>query len=187
MMASEKSNFLTLIAVISNMEEIILVDENDNEIGYMEKIEAHKNGAKLHRAFSIFIFNKDGKMLLQKRAKTKHLFANLWTNACCSHPIKGEALEKAAHRKLKQEFGFDCPLNEKFSFIYRADGEHGLSEYEYDHVFIGFYDGKPNPNPQEIDEWKYVRVDELKKDVKNRPENYTPWFKICLERVVQEL
>ncbi|HLD85599.1 MAG TPA: isopentenyl-diphosphate Delta-isomerase [archaeon] len=166
-------------------EMIILVDENDKQIGIMEKIEAHSNGAHLHRAFSIFVFDSAGKMLLQKRAKTKYHCPGIWTNACCSHPNDGETLEKAVHRKLKQEFGFDCPLHKAFNFTYKAPFDNGMTEWEFDHVFIGTYDGKINANPDEIDEWKYVDIDELKKDVKKNPEKYTPWFKISLDRVLE--
>jgi isopentenyl-diphosphate delta-isomerase len=167
------------------MEEIILVDENDNEIGSMEKIEAHKHGGKLHRAFSIFVFNDEGKMLLQLRAKKKYHFGGLWTNTCCSHPRKGETLEDAVHRRLKEEFGFDTDLKEIFSFTYRAEFDNGLTEHEFDHVFIGNFNGEPKPNPEEIDNFKWIEIDELEKDVQNHPENYTPWFKIALDRVIK--
>ncbi|MBI5332111.1 MAG: isopentenyl-diphosphate Delta-isomerase [Candidatus Aenigmarchaeota archaeon] len=168
-------------------EIIILVDENDREIGSEEKIAAHENGGKLHRAFSIFIFNKEGKMLIQRRAKSKYHCPGLWTNTCCSHPNKGEALEKAVHRKLKQEFGFDTDLKETFSFIYKADFDNGLTEHEFDHVFIGRYDGKPLPNPDEIDDCKWVDPNWLRKDIKEHPENYTPWFRIILDRVIEHM
>lgn len=169
------------------MEMIILVDENDREIGHMEKIEAHKNGGFLHRAFSIFLFDSKGRMLLQQRAKTKHTFGGLWTNACCSHPNKGESIGQAAHRKLKQEFGFDCNFKEMFSFIYKADSGNGLTEHEFDHVLVGIYEGEIKPNPEEIDQWKYVDVNWLKEDVEKHPEKYTPWFKIALDRVLQHV
>ena len=143
------------------VQSVILVTEQDEITGTMEKMEAHKKGV-LHRAFSIFIFNSKGEMLLQQRSAAKYHNGELWTNACCSHPGEGETLEHAAHRKLKQEFGFDCHLNEKFSFIYKAEGENGLSEHEFDHVLIGMYDGKIHTNPQEIEEWKYVNIEELK-------------------------
>lgn len=170
-------------------ETIILVDKNDKEIGYMEKIDAHKNSGTLHRAFSIFIFNSRGEMLLQKRSIKKHHFGGLWTNACCSHPLKGEMLEQAAHRKLKQEMGFDCSIKEIFSFIYQADCPNGsgLSEHEFDHVFVGIYDGEVNPNQEEIDEYKYVDVSELKTDIKIDPDKYTAWFKIALDRVLEHV
>jgi len=168
------------------MEYVILVDENDNEIGSMEKIEAHKK-AKLHRAFSIFIFNSKGQMLLQQRAKGKYHCGGLWSNACCSHPRPGEKTEDAAHRRLKEEMGFDCPLKEITSFIYKAEFDNGLTEYEFDHVFIGFYDGEINANSEEVDDWKYVEIDELVKDVKNNPEKYTPWFRKILPKVINHI
>ncbi len=155
---------------------IILVDKNDKQIGAEEKIKVHREG-KLHRAFSIFIFSSDGKMLLQERAKTKYHSGGLWTNACCSHPRTGEKLEESVHRRLKEEMGFDCDLKKIGEFIYNVKvGE--LTEYEYDHVFIGKYDSAVIPNPEEADAFKWIDIDELKKDMKRHPELYTEWFKI---------
>jgi isopentenyl-diphosphate delta-isomerase len=166
------------------MEEIILVDKNDKPVGFEEKIKAHENGGKLHRAFSIFIFNSKGDMLLQLRSVKKHHFGGLLTNACCSHPRKGEELKDAVHRKLKQEFGFDADLAEKFSFVYKAtDEKSGLTEHEFDHVFVGKFDGKPNPNPEEIDDFNWISMANLKKDVAANPEKYTPWFSIALKKL----
>lgn len=167
-------------------EMIILVDEKDKEIGTIEKIEAHENGGKLHRAFSIVIFNKKGEMLLQLRSVKKHHFGGLWTNACCSHPRAGEKLEDAVHRKLKQEFGFDTKLKEKFTFTYHADdSKSGLSEYEFDHFFFGDFNGEPKPNPEEIDEYRWISLDDLKKDVKKNPGKYTPWFAMSLNKILE--
>jgi len=171
---------------MSGMEEIILVDETDKEIGFEEKIKAHSNGGKLHRAFSIFILNSGGKLLLQLRSVKKHHFGGLWTNTCCSHPRKGEKLEVAIHRKLLQEFGFDTELRESFSFTYRADdAKSGLTEHEFDHVFMGLFNGKPKPNPEEIDDWKWVDLEDLKRDVTRNPGKYTPWFKLALDKVIE--
>ncbi|MFQ6020532.1 MAG: isopentenyl-diphosphate Delta-isomerase [Candidatus Aenigmatarchaeota archaeon] len=169
------------------MEEIILVDENDNEIGFEEKIKAHMNGGKLHRAFSIFVFNSKGQLLIQKRAEDKYHFGDLWANTCCSHPRKGETLEQAVHRRLKEEFGFDCELKEVFSFIYKADFKNGLSENEFDHVFIGKYDGEVKPDFKEISEWKWINIEELRKDIQENPDKYTPWFKIAIDRVLENI
>jgi isopentenyl-diphosphate delta-isomerase len=170
------------------LEEIILVDEEDNPIGSEEKIKAHEEGGKLHRAFSIIILNSDGKMLLQLRSGKKHHFGGLWTNACCSHPMKGEGLEAAVHRKLKQELGFDTELKELFKFTYKAtDPGSGLTEHEIDHVFLGTYDGDMDPNPDEVDELKWVETDELKLDIKAHPEKYSPWFKILIDRVLEAI
>jgi isopentenyl-diphosphate delta-isomerase len=169
-------------------EMIILVDENDKPMGFEEKIKAHQNGGKLHRAFSIFIFNSEGKTLLQLRSKKKYHFGGLWTNTCCSHPLKGEELSDAVHRKLKQEFGFDTDLKEIFSFIYKVtDRKSGLTEYEFDHVFVGIYNGKPKPNPEEIDDFKWIDLKDLKADlIKNRGK-YTPWFAIAVDRVMASM
>ena len=169
-------------------EEIILVDENDNPIGFETKLKAHENGGKLHRAFSIFVFDAAGRMLLQRRAKKKYHFGGLWTNACCGHPRKGEKLEDAARVRLQEEFGFDTGVEEIFDFLYRAsDAKSGLTEYEFDHVFCGEFNGEPRPNPDEIDDWKWVGLAELLVDLKNDPHQYTPWFKIALPRVIENL
>ncbi len=163
------------------MEHVILVDKNDKELGTEERIKAHREG-KLHRAFSIFVFNSKGELLMQRRAANKYHTAGLWSNTCCSHPQPGEPIEKAVHRKLKQEMGFDCMLEKKFSFIYKVNFENGLWEHEFDHVYIGQFDGRPNPNPEEADEWKWINIDELKKDIKKHPGRYTPWFRIAIEK-----
>lgn len=163
-------------------DEVILVDEQDNEIGTEEKLKAHQKG-KLHRALSILVFNSKNEVLIQQRAKTKYHTPGLWTNTCCSHPRKGEKTKDAAHRRLKEEMGFDCELDEKFSFVYKAEFENGLTEHEYDHVFFGKFDGTPKPDPQEADDYKWVSMDELKKDIKTHPQKYTPWFMMILEKV----
>lgn len=161
-------------------EKIILVDKDDKEIGIEEKIKVHQE-EKLHRAFSIFIFNSRKELLLQKRGKTKYHCPRLWSNTCCSHPRSGETLEEAAHRRLRQEMGFDCDLKEKFHFIYQAGFNNGLFENEYDHVFIGRFDDNPSPNSEEIDDWKWILIDELNKDIDKNPEKYTPWLKIIVK------
>jgi isopentenyl-diphosphate delta-isomerase len=163
-------------------ERVILVDENDTKIGDEEKIEAHKAG-KLHRAFSVFTFNSKGEMLLQRRAAHKYHSGGLWTNACCSHPRLGEPVEEAVHRRLKEEMGFDCELKKIFHFIYKAElGD--LTEHEFDHVFVGKFDEPVNPDPEEVDGYRWVPLASLKEDIKAHPENYTEWFKIALEKVV---
>lgn len=167
-------------------ELVILVDENDKEIGTGEKMKTHKEG-KLHRAFSIFIFNSKGEMLLQKRAKSKYHSGGLWSNACCSHPRPGEELEQAAHRRLKEEMGFDCELQKAFHFVYKTNLDNDLTEHEFDHVFIGEYDGEVEINPNEAEDFKWVIIDSLKEDVEKNPENYTVWFKIALREVLKFL
>ncbi|GBD34035.1 Isopentenyl-diphosphate Delta-isomerase [bacterium HR34] len=164
-------------------EKIILVDENDNEIGFEEKLEVHKKG-KLHRAFSIFVFNSKGELLIQKRAKNKYHSGGLWTNTCCSHPHPGENLEEAVHRRLKEEMGFDCNLKEIFSFIYKVKFENGLTENELDHVFIGVYDGEVKPNQNEVEDFKWVNINTLLKDIQFNEDKYTYWFKLILPKVV---
>jgi isopentenyl-diphosphate delta-isomerase len=166
-------------------DQLILVDENDNVVGHAPKLAAHQNGGALHRAFSIFVFNSAGDLLLQRRAAGKYHFGGLWTNTCCSHPRRGDTTLDAAHRRLQHELGFDTDLSEKFSFVYRAaDPASGLTEHEFDHVFVGRYDGEAAPNPDEVGEWKWVRPDELLADVRANPRSYTPWFKLVVERVV---
>jgi isopentenyl-diphosphate delta-isomerase len=167
-------------------EMVILVDENDKEIGTEEKIKTHKE-AKLHRAFSIFIFNSKGEMLLQKRAKSKYHSGGLWSNACCSHPRPGEDIEQAAHRRLMEEMGFDCDLQKSFDFVYKANLDHNLTEYEFDHVFIGKYDGKIKLNPEEAEDFKWISIDALKEKVEKHPEKYTVWFKCALIEVLNFL
>ena len=167
-------------------EMIILVDEKDNPMGFEEKVRAHENGGKLHRSFSIFVFNSNGEMLLQLRSKKKYHFGGLWTNTCCSHPNKGEEIENAVHRKLKQEMGFDTELKEAFSFIYKvSDAKSGLTEWEFDHVFTGTYDGEIPFNPEEADDFKFILAEELKKDVEKNPEKYTLWFRTALPKVLE--
>jgi len=169
-------------------QEIILVDENDDPLGFETKLKAHENGGKLHRAFSIFVFNAEGKLLLQRRAEEKYHFSGLWTNTCCGHPKRGEKLQDAVHRRLREEFGFDTVLEEAFSFLYRAsDARSGLSEYEFDHVFFGQFDGEPRPDPDEIGDWKWVGLVELMVDLENSPHDYTPWFKIAVHQVIEKL
>jgi isopentenyl-diphosphate delta-isomerase len=167
------------------MEKIILVDKKDREIGTGEKMKVHEEGS-LHRAFSIFVFNSKGETLLQKRASGKYHSGGLWANTCCSHPRAGEALEKAVHRRLKEEMGFDVPLREMFSFIYKVKFGNGLYEHEFDHVFVGKFEGNPVPNPEEAGGWKWVSLDKLKKDIQRNPENYSYWLKVALEKMASQ-
>lgn len=163
------------------VENIALVDENDNQIGFEEKILTHKKGL-LHRAFSIFVFNSKGELLLQKRNKEKYHSGGLWTNTCCSHQREDEKLIEAAHRRLNEEMGFDCELNEQFVFKYKTTFKD-LFENEIDHVLIGKYDKSPKPNPDEVEDWKWANIEELKEDVEKNPDSYTYWFKIALKRI----
>lgn len=162
-------------------ELIVLVDENDNDIGTEEKLAAHLNG-KMHRAFSIFIFNSQGELMLQKRAKQKYHSGGLWTNTCCSHPRPNEPLEQAACRRLKEEMGFNCQLTEKLSFKYKVKFDNGLTENEYDHVFTGIYEQDPKINPAEAENWKWMNLADLKRDIKNNPDIYSHWIKIAIDK-----
>ncbi|MDD4874741.1 MAG: isopentenyl-diphosphate Delta-isomerase [Dehalococcoidales bacterium] len=164
-------------------EKVILVDQYDKEIGTEEKVKAHKSG-KLHRAFSIFVFNSKGELLLQKRAKTKYHSGGLWSNTCCSHPGIGETNELAAHRRLKEELGFNCDLKEVFSVTYNAKLAGNLLENECDHVFIGIYGGKIDPNPEEVSDWKYVRLNELQKNMQEFSDEYTYWLRIIFPKLI---
>lgn len=161
------------------MDEVILVDEQDNEVGSMEKLRAHKEGL-LHRAFSVFIFNSEKELLLQRRAKDKYHSGGLWTNSCCSHPLLGETILEAAHRRVKEELGMSVEAEKRFSFLYRAEFENNLVEHELDHVTVAYSDEEPRLNPEEADEWKYVDLDELRQDAEQNPEAYTAWLKIIL-------
>ncbi|UCG95272.1 MAG: isopentenyl-diphosphate Delta-isomerase [archaeon] len=165
------------------MEQVILVDEKDNQIGTEEKIKAHENGGRLHRCFSILIFNSRGKLLLQKRAFKKYHCGGLWSNTCCGHPRPGEETSRAACRRLKEEFGFEAELEEIISFIYRSDFKNGLTEWEFDHAFVGIFDGEPDPDTEEIEDYEWIGTEELKKDVRENPEKYTPWFRILLSKI----
>ncbi len=169
------------------MTHVILVDEEDNPVGVMEKIEAHKRGGVLHRAFSILIFNDKGQLMLQLRGRKKYHAGGLWTNTVCSHPRPGEDTLAAAHRRLVEEMGFDTELMEVGSFIYRAEVGNGLTEYEYDHVIVGFYNGEPKPNPEEADGWKWMDFVDVLEDVERRSKIYTPWFRIMLEKMGEEI
>lgn len=167
-------------------EMVVLVDELNNETGVMDKLGAHLSG-RLHRAVSVFIFNSRGEMLLQQRAAGKYHSAGLWSNTCCSHPRPGEPIEEAAHRRLFEEMGLKCGLQEIFTFIYKADLENNLTEFEFDHVFSGICDDVPQPDPEEVAAWKYVPVADVEKDVAANPDHYSAWFKICLTEQKEEL
>ena len=162
-----------------SMEKVILVDENDQEVGAMEKLEAHEKGL-LHRAFSVLLFNSKGEMLLQKRAKSKYHSAGLCSNACCSHPRPGEHIEAAVKRRMMEELGVDVKTDFSHKFIYNISFPNNLIEYEFDHVFTGLFDGRPMINSEEIEDWKYVNIRELSTEIRLHPENYTHWFKIIL-------
>jgi isopentenyl-diphosphate Delta-isomerase len=160
------------------MPDVILVDENDKPVGTMEKIAAHEQGL-LHRAFSVFIFDRKGMMLLQKRATHKYHSPGLWTNACCSHPFPGEEIQIAAIRRLNEELGFNTTLKKAFHFTYKASFENGLTEFEFDHVFAGFFEGEIKPDPEEVADTCYKSVEAIESDMKSNPEQYTEWFKIA--------
>ncbi|MFD0748974.1 isopentenyl-diphosphate Delta-isomerase [Mucilaginibacter calamicampi] len=162
------------------MESVILVDDKDQELGVMEKMEAHRKGI-LHRAISIFVFNTQGDYLIQQRAFEKYHSAGKWSNTCCSHPRPGEKLLDAANRRLKEEMGMVCDLAYWFSFTYRAELDHGLVEHEYDHVFMGITDELPNPDASEVASFKYISREALEDDLVKNPEHYSEWFKICLK------
>lgn len=169
----------------NDRDKIILVDLNDNEIGFDNKMDVHYQGV-LHRAFSIFIVNNK-KMLIQKRNINKYHSGGLFTNACCSHPREGEILEHAIHRRLNEEMGFDCELKEVTSFVYYHNFNNGTIEYELDHVYIGNYSGEINIDPDEAESAEWVDILWLKQDVMNHPENYTVWFIIALPKVLKAL
>lgn len=167
-------------------EQVILVDSDDNQVGVMNKLEAHEK-ALLHRAFSVFVFNSKGEMLMQQRALSKYHSRGLWTNTCCSHPRQNEETLDAANRRLQEEMGMQAVLKHQFHFIYRAPLEDGLWEHELDHVFFGTSDDEPQINREEVESWKYMKVAELDEDMKYHPERYTAWFKIIFERVRETL
>ncbi len=165
-----------------NKEEVILVNESDEQIGTMEKMEAHEKGL-LHRAFSVFIFNAKGEMLLQQRALNKYHSGGLWTNACCSHPRPGEDTLDAAKRRLLEEMGIMAPIELKSSFTYKTSFENGLTEHEFDHIFTGIYNDEPKINSNEVNSYCWKTVESIKNSVKQMPDIYTSWFKIAMEKV----
>ena len=165
------------------MEQVILVDEHDVLTGTMEKMAAHEK-AVLHRAFSVFIFNAQGNMLLQQRAKEKYHSGGLWTNSCCSHPRPGEETLAAATRRLREELGFETPLEKIFDFVYKADFDNGLTEYEFDHVFVGYYDGEINPDRKEVSDYAHVSMQEVAASMEEEPGKYTAWFHIAFPKVL---
>jgi isopentenyl-diphosphate delta-isomerase len=163
--------------------DVILVNRFDLEIGSMEKLKAHQEGA-LHRAFSIFLFNDKGQMLMQRRALSKYHSPGLWTNTCCSHPAPGESLMNAASRRLKMEMGMKSVLEYQFEFYYKSGYENGLIEHEIDHVLFGVSEEQPLLNTEEACDWKYMSIEQVQNDLEINPENYTTWFRICLPKVV---
>ncbi|MCD9562479.1 isopentenyl-diphosphate Delta-isomerase [Tenacibaculum maritimum] len=167
-------------------EQVILVDKHDNQLGLMPKMEAHEK-ALLHRAFSVFVFNDKKELLLQQRAADKYHSPLLWTNTCCSHQRNGESSLEAGRRRLQEEMGFTCELEEVFWFIYKAPFDNGLTEHELDHVMIGKYNDKPIINKEEVAAYKWMRLEEVKEDIKRKPAIYTEWFKIIFKESYSKL
>ena len=161
-------------------EQVILVNEKDEPIGLMPKLQAHEE-ALLHRAFSVFILNDKNEIMLQQRAAGKYHSPLLWTNTCCSHQREGESNLEAGIRRLREEMGFTADLRELFHFIYKAPFENGLTEHELDHVMIGFYNGEPQINPEEVEAWKWMAIDDVKSDMEQHPELYTIWTRIIFD------
>ena len=162
-------------------EQVILVNENDEQIGLMPKMEAHEK-AMLHRAFSVFVFNDKNELMLQQRAAEKYHSPLLWANTCCSHQRDGEANLDAGKRRLQEEMGFVCELEEKTSFIYKAPFDNGLTEHELDHIMVGFYNDNPIINKEEVESFKWMSLDAVKNDIEKQPEIYTAWFKIIFDK-----
>ena len=165
---------------MSKEELVVLVDSNDNQIGLMPKMEAHKKGV-LHRAFSVFVFNDKNELLLQQRAVDKYHSPLLWTNTCCSHQRNNETSLKAGIRRLEEEMGFVCDLKEVFTFIYKAPFDNGLTEHELDHVLIGRFNATPKINKEEVASFKWMTLEDVKFDIENQPDKYTVWFQIIFE------
>jgi isopentenyl-diphosphate delta-isomerase len=167
------------------MVHVVLVDQDDNEVGIMEKMEAHQKGV-LHRAFSVLLFNSKHELLLQKRADQKYHSGGLWTNTCCSHPLPGEAIEDATHRSLLHEMGIEVRAHFLYKFLYEADLDGDLKEHELDYVFIGVYDGEPVINCEEVSDWKFIDTKSLQKDMTENPSVYSCWFKIMMQDPAME-
>jgi isopentenyl-diphosphate delta-isomerase len=162
-------------------EQLILVDAEDREIGVKEKMQAHVEGA-LHRAFSVFVFDSEKRLLLQRRARTKYHSGGLWSNTACGHPRPGETTIASAHRRLREEMGFDCELNRAFGFLYRTELENRLVEHEFDHVFVGIFDGQPQPDATEVEEWRWLGLEQLRRELVERPYEYSYWLSEALNR-----
>jgi len=169
-----------------NEELVILVNQNDEQIGLMPKLEAHEK-AVLHRAFSVFIFNDNNELMLQQRAKHKYHSPLLWTNTCCSHQRVGEANLEAGKRRLMEEMGFVTDLKETTSFIYKAPFDNGLTEHELDHIMVGHYNEAPTINREEVESWKWMPLEKVKVDMELQPEQYTEWFKIIFDKFYEHI
>lgn len=167
-------------------EHVILVNENDEQVGTMPKMEAHEK-ALLHRAFSVFIFNDQNELMLQQRAKHKYHSPLLWTNTCCSHQRVGESNLQAGKRRLMEEMGFVVDLNETTSFIYKAPFDNGLTEHEYDHIMVGYFNDNPVINPDEVEAWKWMPLENVKVDIELHPQLYTAWFKIIFDKFYEHI
>ena len=161
------------------MDKVVLVDEQDNELGSMEKMEAHQKGV-LHRAFSVLLFNSKREVLLQKRSSNKYHSAGLWTNTCCSHPKPNERIDVAVRRRLKEEMGIDIQPEYAYKFLYKATLDNDLIEHELDHVYLGLFDGNPVINSSEVENWKFISLLEIKEDIRQNPEAYTYWFRLIV-------
>ena len=167
-------------------EKVILVNEKDEQIGLMPKMEAHEK-ALLHRAFSVFVFNEQNELMIQQRAFGKYHSPGLWTNTCCSHQREGESNVEAGKRRLQEEMGFSTELKDTISFIYKAPFDNGLTEHEFDHILVGNYNGEPNLNPEEVNAWKWMSLEDLKSDMEKHPQLYTEWFKIIFEKYYKHI
>lgn len=180
--------FRTFVGIFVAMTEelVILVNENDEQIGLMPKMEAHEK-AVLHRAFSVFIFNKKNELMLQQRAAHKYHSPLLWANTCCSHQRDGETNIEAGKRRLQEEMGFVTDLEDTISFIYKAPFDNGLTEHEFDHVLIGKYEDAPTINPDEVAAWKWMPLEDVKADILKQPELYTAWFKIIFDKFYEHI
>lgn len=167
-------------------EQVILVNEKDEQIGLMEKIEAHEK-ALLHRAFSVFVFNNKNELMIQQRAHSKYHSPGLWTNTCCSHQREGESNINAGKRRLMEEMGFSTDLKDTISFIYKAPFDNGLTEHEFDHILVGYFEDEPKPNPDEVADWKWMTLEDLKTDMSKNPDIYTEWFKIIFDKYLTSI
>lgn len=167
-------------------EKVILVNEQDEQIGLMPKMEAHEK-ALLHRAFSVFVFNAKNELMIQQRAFGKYHSPGLWTNTCCSHQRDGESNVEAGKRRLQEEMGFSTELKDTISFIYKAPFDNGLTEHEFDHILVGYFEGEPTINPEEVHAWKWMALEDLRADMEQQPQLYTEWFKIIFDKYYKHI